>query len=564
MDIFPLRQLRVPGAAASRMDRGSSMGFVGSAPVSQDEVRVSRGDFRRRIGRHAASLGIVGVLVLSLMQALTAAGPAAASGSNIDPNGVLKYGFDLNNEFSNDFAPATEQNDCSYTVTSNIYQSMTTPGNTAIGGGVAQSWTISNNGSTVTFHIRPGLTFSNGQPVTSADVAASLNHTKTSPLRSSLFAIANIQTPDASTVVVNLSKPTAGDFLWAMTYVDGQIYPASAIASQSNQPIGSGPYTLKSYRQGSSIVLIKNPKYWDSKSYPLGGVNFTQVTQGPEAATALTSGAVDMIQVEPENYPQLKGDPNVGISVAKSYDYMAIELRQNTGPFANEKVRAALEYAVDRPAVNKVVFDGLGEPAYQAVPAWSPGYSRSLGTSDAYNASKAKAMLKAAGYPNGVSFTLIIPSGDATFARAAALLQQELAAAGFKANLQQIPGADFLTDVYIKKQGDALLSEELTNGADITNSFEALFEPSGFPANALGSVNQQLTPLIVQANSSLNASVQGPLMQKIDKTVIQQGLLVPVVFMPSIVAYNKNRVGGHVVAPIGQCRSNLAGVYIKK
>jgi peptide/nickel transport system substrate-binding protein len=514
--------------------------------------------------RNAVALGVAGALVTLLGQSLSAGGPAGASSSNIDPNGVLKYGFDLNNEFSNDFAPATEENDCSYTVTSNIFQSMTTPGNSAIGGGVAQSWTISNNGSTVTFHIRPGITFSNGQAVTSADVAASLNHTKTSPLRSSLFDIANIQTPDPSTAVVNLSKPTAGDFLWAMTYVDGQIYPASALSSQSTQPVGAGPYVLKSYRQGSSIVLAKNPKYWDSKAYPLGGVDFTQVTQGPEAATALTSGAVDMIEVEPENYPQLKSDSNIGISVSKSYDYMSIELRQNTGPFANEKVRAALEYAVDRNAVNKVVFDGLGLPAYQSVPSWSPGYSKSLGTFDSYSPSKAKSMLKAAGYPKGVTFTLIIPAGDATYARAAALIQQELAAAGFHANLQQIPGSDILNDVYIKKQGDALLSEELSNGADLTNTFEALFEPSGFPANALGSVNQQLTPLIQQANASLSASLQGPLMQQIDKTVLQQGLLVPVVFMPSIVAYNKNRVGGNVVAPIGQCRSNLAGIYIKK
>ena len=109
-----------------------------------------------------------------------------------------------------------------------------------------------------------------------------------------------------------------------------------------------------------------------------------------------------------------------------------------------------------------------------------------------------------------------------------------------------------------------MLSEELSNGPDLTNSFEALFEPSGFPANAFGSVNQQLTPLIMQANASLSPSLQGPLMQQIDKTVIQQGLLVPLVFMPSIVAYNKNRVGGNVVAPIGQCRSDMAGIYIKK
>jgi peptide/nickel transport system substrate-binding protein len=539
------------------------MEFEMQAPVRKGG-RGGAGNRRApRKGRSVGAAGVAVALLTPLTLALSPGGPAAAS-SGVNPNGVLKYGFDLNNEFNNDFAPATEENDCSYTVTSNIYQSMTTPGNSSIGGGAAQSWTLSNNSSTITFHIRPGLTFSNGQPVTSADVAASLNHTKTSPLRSSLFAISSIQTPDPSTVVVNLNKPTAGDFLWAATYVDGQIYPANAIATQSSQPVGSGPFVLKSYRQGSSILITKNPKYWDSKAYPLGGVDFTQVTQGPEAATALTSGSVDMIQVEPENYPQLKSNPNIGISVTKSYDAMEIELRQNTGPFANVKVRAALEYAVDRPAVNKVVFDGLGAPAYQPVPSWSPGYSKSLGIPDPYNPAKAKAMLKAAGYPKGVSFNLIIPSGDATFARAAALLQSEMASAGFTANLQQIPGADFLTDVYIKKQGDALLSEQLTNGADLSNAYEALFEPSGFPANALGSVNQQLTPLIQQANASLSPGLQGPLMQQIDKAVLQQGLLVPIAFMPSIVAYNKNRVGGKVVAPIGQCRSDLAGIYIKK
>ncbi len=509
------------------------------------------------------ALGVAGVVVAPVALTLSG-GSAAASSSNIQANGVLKYGFDLNNEFDNDFAPESEENDCSYTVTSNIYQSMTTPGNAGVGGGVAGSWTVSNNNSTITFHIRPGLDFSNGQPVTSTDVAASLNNTKKSPLRSSLFNISSIQTPDPSTVVVNLTKPTVGDFLWAASYVDGQIYPANAISTQSSQPVGAGPFMLKSYRQGSQIVLAKNPKYWDSKAYPLGGVDFTQVTSGPEAATALTSGAVDMISVEPENYPQLKSDPNIGISVTKSYDMMEIELRQNTGPFANEKVRAALEYAVNRAAINKVVFDGLGAPANQPLPTWSAGYSKSLGTPDPYSPSKSRALLKAAGYPKGVKFTLVIPAGDATYARAGALLQQELGSAGFNANLQQVPGADFLTDVYIKKEGDAVLTQQLSNGADLANMYEGIFESGGFVASELGSVNAQLTPLIVQANASLSPSVQGPLMQKIDKIVLQQGLLVPLDFMPSIVAYNKDRVGGKVVAPIGQCRSDLAGIYIKK
>jgi peptide/nickel transport system substrate-binding protein len=513
--------------------------------------------------RRVFALGVAGAVLAPLAVSLASGGASAAS-SDVNPSGVLKYGFDTNNEFAGSFAPVSEENDCSYTVTSNIYQSLTVPGNTGVTGGVAQSWTVSNNDSTITFHIRPGLEFSNGQPVTSADVESSLTTTKTSPLRSSLTAISSIQTPNPSTVVVNLNKPTAGDFLWAGSYIDGQIYPANAISSQATQPIGSGPFSLKSYNQGASIVLTKNPKYWDSKAYPLGGIDFTQVTSGPEAATALTSGAVDMIEVEPENYAQLKGDPNIGITTTKSYDDMEIELRMNTGPFANPKVRAALEYAVDRNALNKVVFDGLGSPAFQPVPSWSPGYSKSLGTPDAYNPAKAKALLKAAGFPKGVKFSMIIPGGDATYERAAALLQQELASAGFNANLQQVPGADILVDVYVKHEGDAILTEQLSNGADLSNQYESLFEEQGFLAKALGDVNATLTPLIQQSNGSLSPSLQGPLMQQMDKTVLSQGLVVPLVFMPSIVAYNKNLVGGTVTAPIGQCRSDFAGIYIKK
>lgn len=529
-------------------------------------------DARGRAGRFvAAHRGTVraaasGVLAASLAAPLivtVTTGGAGAAASNVNPNGVLKYGIDLNNEFGNDFNPATQTNDCSYTMSANIMQSMTTPGNFAIGGGVAQSWTVSSDSETITFHLRPNLVFSNGQPLTSADVKASLLNTKTSFLRSSLSAIASIDTPDPQTVVVHLNRPTAGDFLWAATYIDGQIYPANQ-PNMSLQPVGSGPYVVQSIQQGQSVVLKKNPKYYDSAAFPLGGVNFTEVVNGPQAATALTSGAVDMITVEPENYPQLKNASNIGISITKSYDNMAIELRMKSGPFANPQIRSALEYAVDRRALNNVVFNGLGEAAYQPVPSWSPGYSQALGNSYGYNPSKSKAMLKAAGFPNGVSFSLYIPAGDATFQRAASLLQNELAAAGFKATINQVAGADILTDIYIKGEGDALLSELLTNGADMTNNFESLFEPSGFPAQSFGSVNPTLSVLIQQANASLSASVQGPLTQKIDKTIMQQGLLVPLVFMPSIIAYNTQRVGGKVVAPIGQCRSNLAGIYIKK
>jgi peptide/nickel transport system substrate-binding protein len=490
-------------------------------------------------------------------------GGAGATPSDDNPNGILKYGFDINNEFTN-FDPGTSVNDCGYTVMSNIYQSVTAPGQYSISGGVAQSWTVSNNSSTVTLHIRPNMVFSNGAPVTASDVEASLDNTKKSPLRSSLAAIENMTPTNPDTLVIQLKQPTAGDFLWAMTYIDGMVYPASSIADAATDPVGAGPFMLKSCQPGSSIDLVKNPKYWDSAAYPLGGVDFVEVGTGPQAVSAITSGAVDMISLDPQQYTEVEHNPNIGTAITQSYDYTVLETRNNAAPFNNVKVRAALEYAIDRAAINKVVYAGVGRPAYQPFPPDSPGYNKAVGNKYVYEPKKAKAMLAAAGFTKAVPVQLMVPSNDTTFQRLATIIQSEMDASGFSVSITLIPGADLLEDVYLKKEGSALLSEDLTNGPDISNTFEALFEASGFPAQYLGTEDLAVAPEVEAANASLSPSLQGPLMQKVGATVMAQGLETPIEFEPSIIAYNKSVVGGKVVAPIGQCRSDLAGIYVKK
>jgi peptide/nickel transport system substrate-binding protein len=520
--------------------------------------RERRGHGRAIFAGSAALVFFVPMAVVTL-----GSGGAAASPSNDNPNGILKYGFDINDEFTN-FDPGTSVNDCGYTVMSNIYQSVTAPGQYAISGGVAQSWTVSNNSSTVTLHIRPNMVFSNGAPVTATDVMASLDNTKKSPLRSSLSAIETMTPTNPDTLVIQLNRPTAGDFLWAMTYIDGMVYPASSIANAATDPIGAGPFMLKSYQPGSSIDLVKNPKYWDSAAYPLGGVDFVEVGTGPQAVSAITSGAVDMISLDPQQYTEVEHDPNIGTAITQSYDYTVLETRNNAAPFNNVKVRAALEYAIDRAAINKVVYAGVGRPAYQPFPPDSPGYNKSVGNKYVYEPKKAKAMLAAAGFTKAVPVQLMVPSGDTTFQRLATIIQSEMDASGFSVNITLIPGADLLEDVYLKKEGSALLSEDLTNGPDISNTFEALFEASGFPAQYLGTEDLAVAPEVEAANASLSPSLQGPLMQKVGATVMAQGLETPIEFEPSIIAYNKSVVGGKVVAPIGQCRSDLAGIYVKK
>lgn len=494
--------------------------------------------------------------------AVAASPPSWATTSTPNPKGVLKYGVDLNETFSGTFDPGASTNDCSYTEYSALYDSLLAPGNAKVSPLLATSYTTAP--TSITFHLRPGATFSNGTPVTAATVQASLEHIKASPFRFSLSYIQSIQQVDPQTITLTLTKPVAGDVLWAMTYIDGMQLDPSALPTATSVPASSGPFTLSSYQQGSSMVLKPNPAYWNKSAYKLGGIDFVQVSAGPQQVSALESGAVDMLALQPEDYAAVKALPNVALATTPSQDYLLMQTRQNVAPFNNPKVRAAMEYAVDRTAINKAVFSGLGQPAFQPFATSTAAYNKTVGTRYTYQPAKAKAMLAAAGHKKGVKFTLVIPGGSATFSRTAQILQAEMAPAGFKISIQQVNGADLVTEVYLHGVGDAVLSEELTNGPDLANNFEAEYAGVGFTGKEFGTTNPTLTPLVDQALTSLSPSVQGPAMQKASAIAMATGTEVPLIFEPSVIAYNTKRVGGTVVAPIGGCRSNLAGIYIKK
>jgi peptide/nickel transport system substrate-binding protein len=507
----------------------------------------------------ALALAAAALVGTSLLQPLTA---GAALPKDANPHGVLTYGVDLNDEFDGTFDPEQSLNPCGFAIDSNIYASGLGITNTAFLPNVIESWSSTPN--TVTLHIRPGVVFSNGDPVNADAIKTSLLYSRQSPLLTTLTAISTIDVLNPLTLVLNLSNPIPGDVIQAMYHSDGTIYDPSTISTDGKKPVGAGPFTLKSYSVGSSIDLVANPTYWKKGQYLLGGVDFVQASLGPQIVTALESGDVDMATLEPNEVKPVEAQPDLAAVVGKSYDYIDLQMRQNAAPFNNSKVRAALEYAVDRNALNRVVDDGLGEPAYQPFPSWSPGYDKAVGNKYTYQPAKAKAMLKAAGFPKGISFTLTVPSGDPSFAEASQIIQQEAKPAGFTVTLQQVDPADLLVDVYIKGEGNAVLSEQLSNGPDLANNFENEFLPIGFLTQHYGTANPLLAPYIKQALQYVTAQQQGPFMQKAGALAMSIGAEVPLVFQPSIIGYNKKVVGGNVQAPIGQCHTDLAGIYIKK
>jgi peptide/nickel transport system substrate-binding protein len=526
--------------------------------------REGQGNVSRRVGRHGRLFATtaIAVAILAGASVLLPLTSGAALRKDANSGGTLTYGIDLNDEFDNTFNPEQSLNPCGFAILSNIYASGLGITNAAFLPNVIQSWSTTPN--TVTLHIRPGVVFSNGDPVNANAIKTSLLYSRQSPLLTTLTAISTIDVVNPLTLVLNLSNPIPGDVVQAMYHSDGTIYDPSTISTDGTKPIGAGPFVLKSYQMGSSIDLVANPKYFDKGQYLLGGVDFVQASNGPQLVSGLETGAFDMTTLEPDEVAAVKAAPNLAVVVGKSYDYIDMQLRQNAAPFNNSKVRAALEYAVDRNALNQVVDDGLGEPAYQPFPSWSDGYDKAVGNKYSYHPAKAAAMLKAAGVRGGVSFTLVVPSGDPGLDQAAQLLQQEAKPAGFNLTLQTVTPSDLLTDVYIKGQGDAILSEQLSNGPDLANNFENEFLPIGFLTQHFGTANPLLAPYIKQALQYVTAQQQGPFMQKAGALAMALGAEVPLVFQPALIGYNKSVIGGTVQAPIGQCHTDLAGIYIKK
>jgi peptide/nickel transport system substrate-binding protein len=522
------------------------------------------------VGKHKWMVGVVALsaaLVVCGTAGSVNASPGAASGkSAVDSSGVLKYGQDLPTAFSDNFDPGQLSNDCAFTELSLIYQSVTKEnGNSTLAGGVAQSWTV-DNPLQITFKLAPGMKFSNGEALDSNAVKLSIEHTAKSPYRTSLTVIGSMDTPDATTLVMHLTKPQGGDVLWALSYLDGAVYAPSSFAAATTKPVGSGPFTLAKYQVGQLISLKANPTSPVADRYKLAGVDFVQVGSGPQALTALKSGQVDLIDLTPEAYPAAKADPTIGISRGQSLDYALIQLRLNAAPFDNAKVRAALEYAVDRNTLNKVVFGGQGQVANQLFPKGTAGYDAKMANGYKYDPKKAKKMLAAAGFPKGVDFTMVTLGGQPTFERMAPLLQSQMKAAGFNVKLQRIQASAILQEFYLSKTANAIVSTNLTNGPALWNNSLNNYTPIGFVANALGSpVADTVGPLVAQADGgSYDKSVIGPPMQKLSKLVMSQGLEVPLVFQTRMQAYSKARVGGPPKPSIGVCKSNLEGVFIKK
>ena len=426
--------------------------------------------------------------------------------------------------------------------------------------GLATSWSL--DGDTITLHLRSGVKFSNGEPFNAQAVKVGLLHDKLNSTLDDLALINSIEVVNPLTVKIDYQNNTGIELLYGITGREGEIPAPDDLNKARSDPIGAGPFEFVSYQPGSELVLKANPTYWDKSAYHIPKLEYIEVGVGPQEATAIEANSVDMTPIQPTSYSVIKKSSADSIAISQSTAYLEFQFRF-TPPFNNKLVREAVEYAIDRSAINKVVNEGLGEVASQPFPSNSPGYVSSVANLYPYNPTMARQLLTEAGYKSGQgpAIVMVIPGGGiASMDEQGDILQAELDAVGFRTTITQVLGGNIEADYYISRTGNAFAAEHLGDPYPPDQLF-GLYGEYQFVAIYSDGQNQMLTTKLLQAEADGATQQAWALTQQVETYVMQNALDAPIAFVPQFMAYNKSTVQGTVHAQTDICNPpDLTGI----
>jgi len=308
---------------------------------------------------------------------------------------------------------------------------------------LVKSYKVSPDGKTYTFTLQTGVTFQDGTPFNAAAVKFNLERYlgPTSTSRSGLKDITSIDTPDDNTVVLHLDAPFS-PLLSVLTDRGGMMVSPTAVQKEgkdfATDPVGTGPFEYKSSLQGDHITLVKNPHYWQAEP-KLDTLVFKAFSDPNVELSNLQSGAVQIVDsVPPQQVKDLQQNSNFTVISKASWAWAGYGLNTQAGPFKNKYLREAVNEAIDRNALVKVVLSGVGVPGYSALSPASPAYDKQEDTPPTPNAANIKQLLQKGGAPTGFSFTLKTLASDQL---TAVTVQSMLAQYGITMKIDQLDAA---------------------------------------------------------------------------------------------------------------------------
>ncbi len=392
---------------------------------------------------------LAGTMALSLLSACgsekpqniadvtTGSSSAAASSAAAAPAEKQEMTFVLNN-IPDGLDPGVTNNSFAQYVLINCFEGLVTYDETgSLVGGSAESWNISDDGLVYTFHLRDGLKWSDGTPLTAQDFVYSIQRVLTPATAAQYVSMVTgyvknaqefydgtataedlgVKAIDDQTLEITLIQPTSYFIDVLSMWVYDPVQQATVEAngdSWTSSPetyVCNGPFKVTGMSLNENVILEKNENYWDAENVTLEKLTFRYILDNSTALTAYESGEVDgIISVPSSDYARLKAE-KAGLQVYPSYGTVYYNINCEAEPYNDPLVRKALCLAVDRQALIDNVVQVDAQPAYSFL---APGYSvdgkditegrSDYGLSATADVEAAQAALAEAGYPNGEGF----------------------------------------------------------------------------------------------------------------------------------------------------------------
>jgi peptide/nickel transport system substrate-binding protein len=342
-------------------------------------------------------------------------------------------------------------------VYANVFEGLTRIGaDGSVLSALAESWDISDDGLTYTFHLHDGVKFHDGSAFDAEDVKFSLDRARaddsTNAQKGLFAAIASVDVVDPATVKVTLDHPV-GNFLFNMGWGDAVMVAPETAADNATKPVGTGPFKFSDWVQGDHVELVKNPDYW-GEAVKLEKATFKFISDPTAAFAALMAEDVDAFPnfPAPETLSQFESDPRFSVVVGSTEGETILAMNNGKPLFDDIKVRQAFSHAIDRQAIIDGAMFGYGTPIGSHFAPHNPAYVDLTGMYP-YDPEKAKALLKEAGHGDGLTVSLKLPP-PAYARRGGEIIAEQLKAVGVTAEITNLEWAQWLSEVFKGKDFD--------------------------------------------------------------------------------------------------------------
>jgi peptide/nickel transport system substrate-binding protein len=438
---------------------------------------------------------------------------------------------------------------------------------------LAESWDISPDGKTYTWHLLHNATWHDGVPVTSADVKFSIEKIYPfGPPARAWVNLESVETPDDYTVVTRFNVPYPSLFLWLLDPAKGgcilpkhvfendTTYDELVMNPASSAPIGSGPFMFKEWVRGDHITMVANPNYYYSDIPYLSEIIIKIIPDPNTAAMAFEAkelSLIDGVNLPLSRYSAYNARSDMRTWAGPSPPgnaYLYYNLRRS--PLNNVTVRQAISYAINRETIRDQVFFGLATVGTSVIPSLVPGYNVTDVNIYTRDIAKANALLDAAGYPKGTdgkrfSTSLLVDTRD-QYVKSAQILRDNLADVGIDLQIKTVDRATYFS-LWYAWDFDMMLALPVTGTDASIHAYTFVTQNTGhtYSSNVLGYSNPQVDQLYEQATVEMNSTKRLEDWHEFQRTVAADCPVLPLYERPSIVAVWKDFDGVDIDGVLG-------------